>query len=204
MNWKRGLGIGLIFIGLFIVLTGKVITGNAVGLGSENYLGLFGLLIFIIGVFFMIVSGLEGKVKGAEFKLEHEEAHSATGYERLRKSYKLTESLGTSPEDSKAWVTVYHAFMRGKTPNLKEGFDKEKSSEGFYFTMNQEEAYNALEAKGVNPSDINIFPLKIARNVFKNIVKEAPSTEGDYFYIPAKKFKQANELIDKGYIRMDA
>lgn len=56
MNYKRGLGIGLIFVGLFIVLTSRVITGAVIGFQPENYLGLFGVLVFLVGVFLVFVS----------------------------------------------------------------------------------------------------------------------------------------------------
>jgi len=56
MNWKRGLGIGLVFVGIFIMLTSVVITGNVVGFGSSDYLGLFGVLMFIVGAVLIFVS----------------------------------------------------------------------------------------------------------------------------------------------------
>jgi len=55
-TWKRGLGIGLIFVGLFIVLTGKAITGAVIGFGAENYLSLLGILVFIVGVFLLFLT----------------------------------------------------------------------------------------------------------------------------------------------------
>jgi len=64
MNFKRGLGIVLIFIGLFMVVITKNITGAVIGFGPENYAGFFGVLIFVIGVFLVFVSAekLENKV----------------------------------------------------------------------------------------------------------------------------------------------
>jgi len=49
-NWKRGLGIGLIFAGIFIIFTARVLTGAVVGFSKENYLGIFGILVFVVGV----------------------------------------------------------------------------------------------------------------------------------------------------------
>lgn len=57
MNWKRGFGIGLLFIGAFITLINGVITGAVIGYGPENYLGLLGILIFIVGGVLIVISG---------------------------------------------------------------------------------------------------------------------------------------------------
>ncbi len=56
LNFKRGLGIGFLFIGLFITFTGKVLTGSVIGTKPENYLGLFGVLIFFIGLALILES----------------------------------------------------------------------------------------------------------------------------------------------------
>ncbi|MEK6831010.1 MAG: hypothetical protein AABX77_03185 [Nanoarchaeota archaeon] len=58
MNWKRGLGIGLMFIGLFVVVTNAFITGAVIGFKPENYLGLFGVVLFMIGVFLTTVGNV--------------------------------------------------------------------------------------------------------------------------------------------------
>jgi len=50
------LGLGFIFAGLYIVLTGRVITGAVIGAGPENYLGLFGLLFVVVGGFLVFKS----------------------------------------------------------------------------------------------------------------------------------------------------
>ena len=57
MNWKRGLGIGLIFTGIFIISTVAVLTGAVVGLGSENYLGIFGILVLVVGIVLVLMAG---------------------------------------------------------------------------------------------------------------------------------------------------
>jgi len=51
MSFKRVLGIFLIFIGLFIILTGKIITGAVIGFSSQNLLSWFGILIIFLGIF---------------------------------------------------------------------------------------------------------------------------------------------------------
>lgn len=66
MYWKRGLGIGFIFIGLFIILTNSFITGAVIGFQPQNYLGLFGIIIFISGILLITISkigSLEEEVK---------------------------------------------------------------------------------------------------------------------------------------------
>ncbi|MDP2925759.1 MAG: hypothetical protein Q8N99_05295 [Nanoarchaeota archaeon] len=64
MNNKRILGISLVFIGLFMVFTSKGITGAFIGFKPQNYLGLLGLLVIIIGFFLILVSREGGLEKG--------------------------------------------------------------------------------------------------------------------------------------------
>ncbi|OGJ21440.1 hypothetical protein A3K73_09025 [Candidatus Pacearchaeota archaeon RBG_13_36_9] len=49
MFWKKGLGIGLIFTGIYLILTNAALTGAVVGFGQEYLLGLLGILVFIAG-----------------------------------------------------------------------------------------------------------------------------------------------------------
>jgi len=62
MNWKGNLGVGLLFIGLFMTLTGQVITGAVIGFSSKNYLSMFGIIIFVVGIFLVFVSGRESRL----------------------------------------------------------------------------------------------------------------------------------------------
>lgn len=50
MNWKKGFGIGLLFIGVFIIFTSRVLTGAVIGAKPENYLGILGILVFVVGI----------------------------------------------------------------------------------------------------------------------------------------------------------
>lgn len=67
MNWKRGLGIALIFIGIFIIATARVLTGAVVGTKPENFLGWLGIWVFIVGIIliFMAKKRLEESIREA-------------------------------------------------------------------------------------------------------------------------------------------
>jgi len=54
MGWKRGLGVGLLFVGLFLSLTAKIITGAVVGFSSKNLLGLLGILLLAGGIILIL------------------------------------------------------------------------------------------------------------------------------------------------------
>lgn len=56
MNWKRGFGIGLIFIGIFIIFTSVILTGAVIG-SPGNYLGMFGVLILVAGMVIVLMAG---------------------------------------------------------------------------------------------------------------------------------------------------
>jgi len=68
MDWKRGFGVSLMLIGLFITLTSKTITGAVIGFQPINYLGVFGVFIFVLGIFLIIVS--KGEVLEKEIDKE--------------------------------------------------------------------------------------------------------------------------------------
>lgn len=50
LDWKKGLGIGLIFIGIFIIATARTLTGAVVGVEKQNLLGLVGVVILSTGI----------------------------------------------------------------------------------------------------------------------------------------------------------
>jgi len=227
MNYKRGLGIGLIFIGLFVVLTSKIITGAVIGFRPENYLGLVGVLVFVVGVFLVLISRtleseveetprsvvLSSRVPVVDKKQVLREIRKIGGYgdyEKLKEEYRFAESHGVkSSDDPKAWNVFYHAHLRGKKPDLDKGLDKGKVSRGgFYFSSTVADAIYALETQGFNREDLEVMKIKVSRNVYagkpNQIIKEggSPDLENDY-YIPTRKFYKANELIRKGLIRAD-
>lgn len=90
MNTKRALGYFLILMGLYIIITGRVITGAVIGFQPQNYLSLLGVLVFIIGVFLVLAVGLEERVRAeplllqAETNEEDNSAHSVINYEKLK------------------------------------------------------------------------------------------------------------------------
>ena len=57
MDWKRGVGFGLIFIGMYIAITARVFTGAVVGFEPQNLISLLGAGVFIAGIFLVFVSG---------------------------------------------------------------------------------------------------------------------------------------------------
>ena len=56
MFWKKGLGIGLIFTGVYLILTNAALTGAIIGFGEENLLSMLGVLVLIVGIVFLIAS----------------------------------------------------------------------------------------------------------------------------------------------------
>jgi len=57
MNWKRGFGIGLMFVGIYLSLINGTITGNIIGIGNSNILSIFGIIVFLLGLFLIIATG---------------------------------------------------------------------------------------------------------------------------------------------------
>jgi len=101
MDWKRGFGIGLIFFGMIIILTSKVITGAVIGFRPSNFLGLFGFLVFVMGIFLVLTQNLESRLevpglsKDKIGKLEVDSsAHSVINYIKLNNRLKDMESKG--------------------------------------------------------------------------------------------------------------
>ncbi len=56
MIWKQGLGIGLIFAGFYIAFTADTFTGAIIGAQKENLLGWVGLVVLILGMFFVLTT----------------------------------------------------------------------------------------------------------------------------------------------------
>lgn len=69
MNWKKGLGIGLIFIGLYMALIGGAITGAVIGTSPKNYLSMVGILAVIVGGVLILVEEM-GELEIKAIKLE--------------------------------------------------------------------------------------------------------------------------------------
>jgi len=129
MGWKRGLGVGLLFVGAFIILTGKVITGAVIGIGEESYLGLLGLLVFIIGVFLVVISrvgGLEKELGGEEIRV----------YD--------SEKLGVSKEERYSMKDPYRFFAESGEVSLRDFkriYENIKTKEGEKYLERVREVY---------------------------------------------------------------
>jgi len=61
MFWKKGLGIGLIFTGVYLILTNAVLTGAVIGFKQENLLGMFGVLVLVVGSIFILARKTSSK-----------------------------------------------------------------------------------------------------------------------------------------------
>jgi len=72
MEWKRGGGIFLIIVGLFITFMNVSITGNVIGVENKNYITFLGVLIFIIGLILLLTQNLEDKAitENSSFNLQ--------------------------------------------------------------------------------------------------------------------------------------
>lgn len=71
MNWKRGFGIGLMFVGVYLIVINGSITGNVIGFGESygnNILGFLGIMIFLIGFFLIVATATIEDVVGTETK----------------------------------------------------------------------------------------------------------------------------------------
>jgi hypothetical protein len=68
MNWKRGLGIVLLFVGIGLSFTSRIILGAVIGFNHVSYSGMLGILVFIAGIFLIYSETLEGLVKASPGK----------------------------------------------------------------------------------------------------------------------------------------
>lgn len=110
MNWKRGLGIGLLFVGLFLVSTARVLTGAVVGSQPQNLLGLAGLLVFVVGVI-MVMQGGRGE-GGLERQTRVNMAVTEPGLIRHKERAERNEKVKRS---------IYHLIEELEKGNTKPG-----------------------------------------------------------------------------------
>lgn len=135
-------------VGLFITLTGKVITGAVIGVQPYNYLGLLGILVFLTGVFlivageigdleeevevdytspvvFDLTKGLGGKEEGDRY-LMRDPAHIFTEADRvsLKDVGELYEIVKEDPELLKRTRQVYGRMLFNVV--LASGYDEDK------------------------------------------------------------------------------
>ena len=139
MGWKINFGIGLIFVSLFIILTGGVITGAVIGFQPQNYLGLFGLLIFVVGIFLIVIERLEDKLGRRSYET-HQQAHNAANYQRLKDRLLEMQRLkiqGVSPEtptgrylSENEEQNIYNIIWQNLPDEIKKSKDLEISISG--------------------------------------------------------------------------
>ena len=56
MNLKQGLGIGLVFIGFYIIFIADTFTGSVIGTQKQNLLGWLGVISLILGIVLVLTS----------------------------------------------------------------------------------------------------------------------------------------------------
>ncbi len=139
------------------------------------------------------------------------EAHSAANFDRLLQQYRTAESHGVTLdqlESGKAYQDFFHAYPRGSSADISRGLDASRSSDGFFFTASAEESRRALVQMGYNPQDIDILRIRVSRNVYdttassRPVIRPAPTTEVEAFYVPTNRYSKFNELMSRGLIRI--
>jgi len=205
MNKKRFLGFTFVLIGVLLSLSRVVLTGAVIGTPNASFLGLFGSLIFLSGL--ILIASSRSAVSQIEEKVQvPEEVRSiAQSFLRNRKPKK------------EVWVIRYHAYPRNAKPTFSRMLEAEKAaSGGFYFTETPEDALQAAELRGYERKDLKLARVRISRNVYReknrtsrDIIQYAGSGEFSdeyhpYEFIPSKKFRKANKLIEKGLIRIES
>lgn len=183
----------------FIGLTGNVISDGAyASLGSffAIFFFLLGVLIFIGGRI-MRPSELQRIVLTSDLP-----------------PVKQERDYGPVPQevDTKQWVTLYHAAPRGK---FRFGQNvpltqKNAGKRGFYMSIDPVAATDELG--NVDPADVEIHKVKIAKSIYDDLCLEESSshmnaqTDAETDIITRKlsldKLNLFNELYSKGYIKL--
>lgn len=194
---KRGIGLVLIALGLFIIFIQPLsMTGAVIDIST-----FMARIWFFVGIITIITGVLL-----ISQKLE-ERAESSASYQRLKDKLKFMQShWGYSPESKEAWVTMYHGYPKGAERNFSQ-LNYKKAKDGFYFAPRMSDVVEFFEGNGIEREDIDIVPVKFSKRVFDpkdktGIVKEAPAYAADYYKIPTTRYKQANKLIQKGLIKI--
>ncbi len=199
---QRVFGVVLVVIGIVFILngiggmTGFVVFEDVLGGIGKEWSFVVGLVLVVGGIFTLVSKQhLADLVKYST----RQEARNAVNKQRMINEYRFQEATGLSSDDPRAWTTFYHAYPRNR--EFKQGrIDERLAGDGFYLAENPREAIdvvggmNALELR-----DISVIRVKIAKNVTKGILKAS----GDYSIIPKKRIKNANRLIEKGFIQLE-
>lgn len=201
---QKAVGVLMILAGVIFVLAGfSGVTGFFILEGLKNFVGdkigfVIGLVLVGggIGIFLLADERVLALLRNYQTR---QEARNVANKKRMIDEYRFQEATGYSSDDSNAWVTFYHAYPRNR--EFKRGrIDEKLAEKGFYLADSSREAIdvvsrmNALELR-----DISIMEVKIAKNIVNGILKRS----GDYEMIPKKKIKNANRLIEKGFIHLN-
>jgi hypothetical protein len=193
MSYKRGLGIGLIFVGAIIILTSRIITGAVVGTGPENYLGLLGVLMLIAGmVLVLITKSLDTVVDEKDVDTrkdtnERHESRNVVNYERLKAKYRQEENLipvdvekdlkkyGPPPEanEKDKWIDLYHAIPLGSRRIRRFGRNGKligtKQFRGGGLHMHDDPESVIKEFPSYTRGDLQILKIRISKEVYKDL-----------------------------------
>lgn len=131
MNWKRGIGFALLFIGIGLSFVSKTLTGAVIGFNPISYLGILGILSFIAGLIVLYSATLDEIIKVIEERLTpwQKEKFRKLNYETRKtyeKSYKrhLIEQKKKSTAKEKEYLgfsSLGEAAKKGKLPTYLAG-----------------------------------------------------------------------------------
>ena len=164
----------------------------------------------------------EHEMDEEEERAAHEEAHNALnairlrdrlrdesrtrGEEPSRKVYERFErKYGPPPpkDQEKKWVTLYHAYPRGKFRRPPGKFLDKKHIRGGGFYMTDDPLAAQDEIRDLPPSDVSILKIRIARSAIDDLeIEVGHSDMGRAYRIKKSMVDFANELYETGYIKL--
>ncbi len=124
MDWKRGFGIGLMFIGIYLIAVNGGITGNVIGFGDgegNNVLGFLGIVVFLVGAFFSFIARKSGVP--VPKKLEDIVQVVEYGNSIDNPNYQHFDDPDEIILDSNAVISLYHGFSSENDRILGDIFD---------------------------------------------------------------------------------
>jgi rRNA-processing protein FCF1 len=188
MNWKKGFGIGLMFVGLFLIVVNAGITGNVIGFSEANsfeVLGYLGVIVFLVGSFFIFMA----KKRGVPMPGGLEDIVQVVEYEFDRSAdnpdYRQFEDPDEIILDSNSIISLYHGFNSQNDRILAQIFD----NPNYRITvpesvLNELRGLSTSRGRSIDGRKQTI-PKKVFNYIF-NRVKNNPnySLESDVDYAP--------------------